>query len=65
MVETSRQIRDTTLTKDNRYRPGQVVQNLIRDQDMEGYAKRKYGDLQWSKMENGRGKGWKKRAKWQ
>ncbi|KIR53008.1 nucleolar protein [Cryptococcus gattii Ru294] len=65
MVETSRQIRDTTLTKDDRYRPGQVVQNLIRDQDMEGYAKRKYGDLQWSKMENGRGKGWKKRAKWQ
>ncbi|OXC70041.1 hypothetical protein AYX13_01387 [Cryptococcus neoformans] len=65
MVETSRQIRDTTLTKDNRYRPGQVVQNIIRDQDMEGYAKRKYGDLQWSKMENGRGRGWKKRAKWQ
>lgn len=56
MVETSRQIRDTTLTKDNRYRPGQVVQNIIRDQDMEGYAKRKYGDLQWSKMENGRGR---------
>ncbi|OXH22133.1 nucleolar protein [Cryptococcus neoformans] len=65
MVETSRQIRDTTLTKDNKYRPGQVVQNIIRDQDMEGYAKRKYGDLQWSKMENGRGRGWKKRAKWQ
>ncbi|ODN93468.1 nucleolar protein [Cryptococcus wingfieldii CBS 7118] len=64
MLETSRRVRDTTLTKEHKYRPGQVVQNIIRDNDMEGYAKRKYGDLQSSRMENGRGKGWQKRTKW-
>ncbi|KAK8858839.1 hypothetical protein IAR55_003069 [Kwoniella newhampshirensis] len=64
MVETSRHIRDTTLTKDRKYRPGQVVAGLIRDDDTGSYAKRKYGDLQWSRMENGRGRGGKKQAKW-
>nr|ODN91597.1 hypothetical protein L204_05583 [Cryptococcus depauperatus CBS 7855] len=65
MVETSRRLKDTTITKESKYRPGQVVQNIIRDEHMDTYAKRKYDDLQRSKMENGRGKGWKKRAKWQ
>ncbi|WVQ73476.1 hypothetical protein IAR50_003048 [Cryptococcus sp. DSM 104548] len=64
MLETSRRVRDTTLTKEHKYRPGQVVQNIIRDDDMGSYAKRKYGDLQSSRMENGRGKGWQKRTKW-
>ncbi|WWD18730.1 hypothetical protein CI109_103184 [Kwoniella shandongensis] len=64
MVETSRHIRDTTLVKEKKYRPGQVVAGLIRDDDTGSYAKRKYGDLQWSRMENGRGKGGKKPVKW-
>ncbi|KAK6907773.1 hypothetical protein I203_101774 [Kwoniella mangroviensis CBS 8507] len=64
MVDVPRHVQDTTLTKERKYRAGQVVQNLIRDDSTGEYAKRKYGDLQWNRMENGRGKGWKKRVKW-
>lgn len=64
MVEQSRTLKDTTLTRDVQYRPGQIVQNLVRDQTLGGTAKRKYEDLQHKRMENGRGKGWKKRTKW-
>ncbi|WVW84987.1 hypothetical protein I302_107023 [Kwoniella bestiolae CBS 10118] len=64
MVDVPRHIQDTTLTKERKYRAGQVVQGLIRDEGTGDYAKRKYGDLQWNRMENGRGKGWKKTKKW-
>ncbi|WVQ96307.1 hypothetical protein IAU59_003411 [Kwoniella sp. CBS 9459] len=64
MVDAPRHLQATTLTKERKYRAGEVVQGLIKDDNTGDYAKRKYGDLQWSKMENGRGKGWKKRSKW-
>ncbi|OCF37305.1 hypothetical protein I316_01214 [Kwoniella heveanensis BCC8398] len=64
MVDAPRHLQATTLTKERKYRAGEVVQGLIKDDTTGDYAKRKYGDLQWSKMENGRGKGWKKRSKW-
>jgi hypothetical protein len=64
MVETPRHLKDTTITKERTYRPGQVVSSLARDEATGEYAKRKYGDLQWSRMENGRGKGRPKKRKW-
>ncbi|WVF68780.1 hypothetical protein IAT40_003552 [Kwoniella sp. CBS 6097] len=64
MVDAPRHLQATTLMKERKYRAGEVVQGLIKDDSTGDYAKRKYGDLQWSKMENGRGKGWKKRSKW-
>lgn len=57
-------MQDTTLARETRYRPGDIVQGVVADQSTGDYAKRKYGDLQWNRMENGRGKGWKKRSKW-
>ncbi|KAI9634814.1 uncharacterized protein MKK02DRAFT_37689 [Dioszegia hungarica] len=42
----------------------QLVQGVVEDTGVGEYAKRKFGDLQWKRMENGRGKGWKKRTKW-
>ncbi|WWC88394.1 uncharacterized protein L201_003305 [Kwoniella dendrophila CBS 6074] len=64
MVDAPRHLQDTTLTKERKYRAGQVVKGLIQDEGTGEYAKRKYGDLQWSRMENGRGKGWKRKTKW-
>ncbi|WWC71032.1 uncharacterized protein I206_104985 [Kwoniella pini CBS 10737] len=64
MIDAPRHMRDTTLTKERKYRAGQVVKSLIQDDSTGEYAKRKYGDLQWNRMENGRGKGWKKTKKW-
>ncbi len=64
MVEAPRHLRDTTQTTEKKYRPGQVVQSIVADQEIGTYAKRKYGDLQGTRMDNGRGKGWKKRSKW-
>ncbi|WRT68053.1 uncharacterized protein IL334_005028 [Kwoniella shivajii] len=64
MVDAPRHLQDTTLTKERKYRAGQVVQGLIMDDGTGEYAKRKYGDLQWSRMENGRGKSFKKNKKW-
>ena len=64
MIEPPRHLQDTTVTRDVRYKPGQVVQGLVKDDGLGDYAKRKYGDLQWGRMENGKGKGWKKRTKW-
>ncbi|WWC62873.1 uncharacterized protein I303_105471 [Kwoniella dejecticola CBS 10117] len=64
MIDAPRHMRDTTLTKERKYRAGQVVKSLIQDDTTGEYAKRKYGDLQWNRMENGRGKGWKKTKKW-
>ena len=64
LVEAPRHLQDTTLTREKQYRPGQLVQSLTRDEDTESYAKRKYGDLQSKRMENGRGNGWKKQRGW-
>lgn len=64
MIEAPRQLQDTTLAREKQYRPGQVVQNLIRDEPTGSYAKRKYGDLQKTRMDNGRGRGWKKQRGW-
>ncbi|WVR06583.1 hypothetical protein IAU60_003615 [Kwoniella sp. DSM 27419] len=64
MVDAPRHLQATTLTKERKYRAGEVVQSLIKDDSTGDYAKRKYGDLQWNRMENGRGKGWRKRTKW-
>lgn len=64
MVEPPRHLQDTTISREARYRPGQVVEGLVRDEGVGDFAKRKYGDLQWGRMENGRGRGCKKRSKW-
>jgi hypothetical protein len=64
LVEAPRHLQDTTLTREKQYRPGQLVQSLARDDVTESYAKRKYGDLQSKRMENGRGNGWKKQKGW-
>jgi hypothetical protein len=64
MVDAPRHLQDTTIQREVKYRPGQIVENLARDEGVGGYAKRKYGDLQGVRMDNGRGKGWKKRSKW-
>lgn len=40
------------------------MQGIAADEGVGSYAKRKFGDLQHGRMENGRGKGWKKRSKW-
>lgn len=64
VVDQPRHLQDTTLHRDIRYRPGSIVKDLIQDDTTGSYAKRKYGDLQQSRMDNGRGKGWKKRTKW-
>ena len=64
VVEQPRHLQDTTLTRDTRYQPGSIVQSLVRDEGTGSYAKRKYVDLQKSRMDNGRGRGWKKRTKW-
>lgn len=64
LIDPPRHLQDTTLSSGSRYRPGDVVKSLVRDEEVGSYAKRKYGDLQWNRMENGRGKGWKKKAKW-
>jgi len=63
-MEAPRHLQDTTLTREKQYRPGQLVQSLTRDEDTGSYAKRKYGDLQSKRMENGRGNGWKKQRGW-
>jgi hypothetical protein len=57
-------LQDTTLPTEKKYRPGSVVDGLVRDADIGSYAKRKYGELQGTRMDNGKGKGWKKRTKW-
>ncbi|KAK4683740.1 hypothetical protein P7C73_g6488, partial [Tremellales sp. Uapishka_1] len=64
LVEPPRHLQDTTLTSARKYRPGQVVDGLVKNDDIGGYAKRKYGELQGGRMDNGRGKGWKKKSKW-
>jgi hypothetical protein len=64
MVDAPRHLQDTTIQREAKYRPGQVVENLARNEEVGGYAKRKYGELQGGRMDNGRGKGWKKRSKW-
>ncbi|ORY30600.1 Fcf2 pre-rRNA processing-domain-containing protein [Naematelia encephala] len=64
MVEQPRHMQDTTQQRERKYKPGQVVQGLVQDEVVGSYAKRKYGDLQYTRMDNGRGKGWKKRTKW-
>jgi hypothetical protein len=64
LIDAPKHLQDTTLTREHRYRPGQIVSDITADQSTGEFAKRKYGDLQWSRMENGRGKGWKKRSKW-
>jgi hypothetical protein len=64
LLEAPRHLQDTTLTREKQYRPGQIVQSMTRDEGTEAYAKRKYGDLQSKRMENGRGKGWKKQKGW-
>ncbi|KAJ9113829.1 hypothetical protein QFC19_000022 [Naganishia cerealis] len=51
----------TTLTKERKYNPGSIVQNLVADSELGSYAKRKYNDFAGSRMANGRGQGWKKR----
>lgn len=57
-------MQETTTVREHKYRAGEIVDSLVADQTTTSYAKRKYGDLQWNRMENGRGKGWKKRSKW-
>jgi len=64
LVEAPRHLQDTTLTREKQYRPGQLVQSLTKDEGTGSYAKRKYGDLQSKRMENGRGNGWKKQRGW-
>jgi hypothetical protein len=64
IVEPPRHLQDTTMIREQKYRPGQLVQSVVADAAVGEYAKRKFGDLQSKRMENGRGKGWKKRAKW-
>jgi hypothetical protein len=63
-MEPPRHLQETTMTREQKYRPGQLVQGVVEDTGVGEYAKRKFGDLQWKRMENGRGKGWKKRTKW-
>lgn len=64
VIEQSRKLQSTTLQNEKKYRPGQLVQGIAQDEGVGAYAKRKFGDLQWGRMENGKGKGWKKRSKW-
>ena len=64
LVEAPRHLQDTTLTREKQYRPGQIVQDLTRDEATGSYAKRKFGDLQKTRMDNGRGNGWKKKRGW-
>ncbi|ORX37166.1 hypothetical protein BD324DRAFT_681085 [Kockovaella imperatae] len=64
LVDAPRHLQDTTIQRETRYTPGSVVQGLVRDEGTGSYAKRKYSDLQKTRMDNGRGKGWKKRSKW-
>ena len=64
MTDAPRHLQDSTLAKERKYKAGDIVRSLVDDQTTGTYAKRKYGDLQSSRMENGRGKGWKKRSKW-
>ncbi|RXK41531.1 hypothetical protein M231_01239 [Tremella mesenterica] len=64
MIDTPRHVQDTTMLREKKYRPGEIVRGLVEDQETGQYAKRKYEDLQGSRMYNGRGKGWKKRTKW-
>ncbi|BEJ14118.1 hypothetical protein CspHIS471_0312920 [Cutaneotrichosporon sp. HIS471] len=64
MVDAPRQMQNTTLRKEHKYRPGQVVTNVIGDVEAGTYSKRKFEELQSKRIFNGRGKGWQKRAKW-
>lgn len=64
IIDQPKHLQDTTLARDQRYRPGQIVQDIVRDEGVGSTAKRKYGDLQYKRMENGRGQGWQKRTKW-
>lgn len=64
MVDAPRRLQDTTLRKDHKYRPGQIVTSIVADADVGTYAKRKFEELQSKRIFNGRGKGWQKRAKW-
>ncbi|BEI91067.1 uncharacterized protein CcaverHIS019_0311370 [Cutaneotrichosporon cavernicola] len=64
MVDAPRQMQNTTLRKEHKYRPGQVVTNVVGDVEAGTYAKRKFEELQSKRIFNGRGKGWQKRAKW-
>lgn len=64
LVDQPKHLQATTVAREHKYRPGQLVQSVAQDEGVGSYAKRKFGDLQWKKMENGRGKGWKKRTKW-
>jgi hypothetical protein len=61
LVNPPRQLQTSTARETPKYRPGQIVDGLVRDQEVGTYAKRKFGELQGKRMENGRGKGWKKR----
>jgi hypothetical protein len=64
VLDAPRQLQETTLAREHRYRPGSIVREITADQSTNEYAKRKYGDLQTNRMDNGRGKGWRKRSKW-
>lgn len=63
-MEAPKHLQDTTVRKERKYRPGEIVSSIVADSDVGGYAKRKFEDLQGKRMFNGRGKGWQKRAKW-
>lgn len=59
----SRRLQDSTLPREKQYRPGSIVETLVADTGINGYAKRKYDEFATKRMENGRGRGWKKRSK--
>ncbi|GMK53757.1 hypothetical protein CspeluHIS016_0103430 [Cutaneotrichosporon spelunceum] len=63
MVDAPRQLQATTLRKEYKYRPGQIITNVVGDAEAGTYAKRKFEELQSKRIFNGRGKGWQKRAK--
>ncbi|KAL7420533.1 dTDP-fucopyranose mutase [Cryptotrichosporon argae] len=64
VVDAPRQLQATTLAREKKYRAGQIVESIARDEAVGAYAKRKYEDLQGTRMRNGRGQGWRKRSKW-
>ena len=61
LVAPPRHLQSTTLTRERRYNPGDIVQSIVGDQELGGYAKRKFDDFAGKRMDHGRGKGWKKR----
>lgn len=61
LVAPPRHLQSSTIQRERNYNPGDIVQSIVGDSELGGYAKRKFDDFATKRMDNGRGRGWKKR----